>query len=70
MEIVLAAIIWNAQTIHYVPMSFRACEAAWRQSIVSWHPRMTKAPIIECLRAKWTCERGFQFVEPAAPVVN
>ncbi len=69
MEIAFAAIIWSAQTIHYVPMSRHACEVAWRQSIVGWHPRV-KAPVIECLKAKWTCERGFQFVEPSEPLVN
>lgn len=65
MEIVFAAIIWSAQavpTIHYVPMSRHACEAAWQQSIIGWHPRV-KAPVIECMKAKWTCERGFQLVE-------
>ena len=70
MELVFAAIVWNAGLIHYVPMSPRACEAAWRRSIIEWHPRVVKAPVIECLRAKWTCERGFQFVEPAAPATN
>lgn len=69
MELVLAAIIWNAQTIHYVPMSRAQCEATWVQSIVGWHPRI-KAPVIECLKAKWTCEHGFQFVEPEEPATN
>lgn len=69
MEIVFAAIIWHAQAISYVPMSQARCEALWVQSIVGWHPRV-KAPVIECVRAKWTCEHGFQLVEPLPPVVN
>lgn len=62
MEIVFAAIIWNAQAIHYAPMSRARCEAFRMQSIIGWHPRI-EAPVVECLRAKWTCEHGFQFLE-------
>lgn len=64
MEIVFAAIIWNAQAIHYVPMSAAHCEAQWVQSIVGWHPRVgMKAPLIECMKAKWTCEKGSQLAD-------
>lgn len=69
MELVFAAIIWNAQAITYVPMSRARCEALWVRSIVEWHPRVT-APVVECMKTKWTCERGFQLVEPAAPATN
>ena len=68
MELVFAAIIWNANAINYVPMSRARCEAVWSESIRGWHPRV-KAPVIECMKEKWTCERGFQLVEPA-PATN
>jgi hypothetical protein len=58
MEIVFAAIIWNAQAISYVPMSRQQCEVV-RQS--NWH---TTKPLVECMAAKWTCERGFRLIEP------
>lgn len=71
MELVLAAIIWNAKVIHYAPMSLAQCEAMYSQSIANWHPRIgMKQPLIECMKAKWSCERGFVFAEPKAPATN
>lgn len=57
MELVFAALIWSADRIAYVPMSRNACAQVRRENI-----RSTK-PLIECVSAKWTCERGFQLVD-------
>ena len=60
MELVLAAIIWNADKISYVPMRRDTCAEIRWDSFIS--QRGKASPMVTCVRAKWTCENGFQFV--------
>ena len=57
MELVFAALIWNADAVAYVPMSRAACFALRRDRF-----HVTK-PLVECVTARWNCDRGWQLVE-------